>query len=219
MSTRCICAALVCVAVVLIVCAPATAEDETAIPLPEPQKNIGKPLMEALELRHSSRAFSDKELPPQTLSNLLWAAFGVNRSDGKRTAPSAMNLQEIDIYVCTADGVFLYDAQANALAWTSTEDLRALTGGQPFVASAPVNLVYVADLAKMGKMKEDQKAFYSAADTGFIAQNVYLYCASEGLVNVVRGWVDRPKLAQAMGLRSDQHVILAHTIGYPVQSE
>ena len=219
MSTRCICQALAVVALVLAACAPARAEDETAIPLPRPQTDIGKPLMETLQLRHSSRAFSDKELSLQTLSNLLWAAFGVNRPDGKRTAPSAMNRQEIDIYVCKANGVFLYDAQANTLKRTSTEDLRPVTGEQPFVASAPVNLVYVADLAKMGKMKKDQKVFYSAADTGFIAQNVYLYCASEGLANVVRGWVDRPKLAQAMGLRSDQHVILAHTIGHPVEAE
>jgi nitroreductase len=97
------------------------------------------------------------------------------------------------------------------------EDLRGLTGKQPFVAQAPVNLVYVADFAKMGKSTDENKIFYSAADTGFIAQNVYLFCASEGLSAVVRGTVDREPLAKALKLRPDQRIILAHTVGYPAK--
>jgi len=185
------------------------------VQLPTPQTEGGKPLMQALSQRKTSREFSTKELPDQVLSNMLWAAFGINRPDGKRTAPSAMNMQETDIYVATAKGLYLYDAKANSLVPVLKEDIRAKTGGQPFVATAPVNLVYVADLSKMGRASDEDKAFYSATDTGFISQNVYLFCASEGLATVVRGYVDRGPLAKAMNLRPDQKIILAQTVGYP----
>ncbi len=191
------------------------AEKTETIQLPKPQTDGGKPLMQALSERKTSREFSTQELPDQVLSNLLWAAFGINRPDGKRTAPTAMNQQEIDIYVATAKGLFLYDANANALIPVLKEDIRAKTGGQPFVATAPVNLVYVADYAKMTRGSDEDKDFYSAADTGFIAQNVYLFCASEGLATVVRGYVNKPALAKAMNLRPDQKITLAQTVGYP----
>ena len=172
--------------------------------------------MEVLKDRQSSREFSPEELSMQELSNLLWAAFGINRSDiGKRTAPSARNKQEMDIYVATADGLYLYEAKEHILRPVLAEDVRESTGPQPFVKDAPVNLVYVADFAKMIGYTEDQKEFYSAANTGHISQNVYLYCASEGLATVVRGLVDRPALAKKMGLRPDQKVLLAQTVGYP----
>jgi len=149
------------------------------------------------------------------LSNLLWAAFGINRPDsGKRTAPTAMNMQEIDIYVATADGLYLYNAKENALEPILSEDIRAATGPQPFVKDAPVNLVFVADFAKM-RGSEENKVFYSATDTGFVSQNVYLFCASEGLATVVRGYVEKDKLAKVMKLRDDQKIILAQTVGYP----
>jgi SagB-type dehydrogenase family enzyme len=186
------------------------------IQLPDPQTSGGKPLMQALQERKTTRSFSPRELPQGMLSNLLWAAFGVNRPEvGKRTAPSARNRQEIDIYVATADGLYLYDGKAHGLKLILAQDLRAATGKQDFVAVAPVNLVYVADYAKMGGTKEQDKLRYSGADTGFIAQNVYLYCASEGLATVVRGWIDRPALAEAMKLRPDQRIVLSHTVGYP----
>jgi len=147
---------------------------------------------------------------------LLWAALGVNRADsGKRTAPSASNRMEIDLYVAMADGLYLYNAKAHSLDPVLAGDIRAETGRQPFVREAPLNLVYVADSAKMGKSTEEDKVLYSAADTGFIAQNVYLFCASEGLATVVRGMVDRPSLAKAMKLRPDQRIILSQTVGYP----
>ena len=194
----------------------ATAQDLKPVHLPLPQMDGGKPLMQALKERKSARAFSPEKLPMQTLGNLLWAAFGINRPDtGQRTAPSAMNRQEIDIYVATANGLYLYDAKAHALQLMLTKDLREATGNQPFVKDAPVNLVYVADFARAGGVNADEKDLYSAADTGFIAQNVYLFCASEGLATVVRGSVDRTTLAKAMKLRPEQKIILAQTVGYP----
>jgi len=152
----------------------------------------------------------------QVLSNLLWAAFGINRPDsGKRTAPSAVNWQEIDVYVAIAEGLYLYDAESHGLNLVLEGDIRAETGKQDFVKDAPVNLVYVADFSKMGMANEEDKVFYSAADTGFIGQNVYLFCASEGLATVVRGWIDKPALAKTMKLKPDQRVMLSQTVGYP----
>jgi len=202
---------------ILMVCSiPASAQELEPIPLMAPQTDGGRPLMQVLNARQSSRAFSTEALSRRLLSDMLWAAFGVNRSDsGKRTAPSAVNWQEIDIYVATADGLYLYDAKTHALKPVLAEDIRGATGRQKFVQDAPVNLIYVADFSKMGKASADDKIFYSAADTGFISQNVYLYCASEGLATVVRGLIDRPALARAMRLRPDQKIILAQTVGHP----
>jgi nitroreductase len=189
------------------------AQDLKPIALPRPQTDGGRPLMQVLKERKTSREFSPEKLPPQVLSNLLWAAFGINRPDGRRTAPSAMNWQELDVYVATADGLFIYDAKTNQLTPVLAQDIRGATGGQPFVAGAPLNLVYVANVAKTGTGADAE--FYSAADAGFIAQNVYLFCASEGLATVVRGSVDRASLAKVMRLRSDQKILLAQTVGYP----
>ena len=194
----------------------ATAQDLGSIRLSEPQMEGGRPLMQVLKDRKSSRAFSNEQLPPQVFSNMLWAAFGVNRPDSKkRTAPSARNWQEIDVYVTTADGLYLYEAKGHMLKRVLAEDIRAFTGRQPFVGEVPVNLIYVADFSRMGGATDEDKVLYSAAATGFISQNVYLYCASEGLATVVRGLIDRPALAKAMRLRADQKVILAQSVGYP----
>jgi SagB-type dehydrogenase family enzyme len=193
----------------------AVGQELKPVPLPLPETSGGRPLMQVLKDRHSTREFSSQKLSPQVLSNLLWAAFGVNRPDGKRTAPSAMNWQEIDIYVATQDGLYLYDAKANALNPVLAQDVRGATGQQPFVKDAPLNLVYVADLAKAGRAGGEMQTLFTAADTGFIAQNVYLFCASEGLAVVVRGSVDRVALAKLMKLRPDQRIILAQTVGYP----
>jgi SagB-type dehydrogenase family enzyme len=200
---------LICPALIL-------AQDLKPIKLLTPQTNSGRLLMQALKDRKSTREFSSKELPLEVLSNLLWAAWGINRLDsGKRTAPSAVNWQEIDVYVSTAHGLYLYDAKANTLQPVLAQDIRSLTGRQSYVQEAPINLVYVADQARMGDRPADEKVFYSAADTGFISQNVYLYCASEGLATVVRGSIDRPALEKAMRLRPEQKVILAQSVGYP----
>jgi SagB-type dehydrogenase family enzyme len=187
-----------------------------AIGLLKPQMDGGKPLMQALKERKTSREFSSEKLPLQTLSNMLWAANGINRPDSKKhTAPTAMNCQEIDIYVALADGLYLYDANSNILQPVLAEDIRAATGPQPFVKDAPVNLVFVSDYSKMKRGSDEDRAFYSATDTGFISQNVYLYCASEGLATVVRAYVDKPALAKVMKLRDNQKIILAQTVGYP----
>jgi SagB-type dehydrogenase family enzyme len=173
--------------------------------------------MEVLKDRKTIRSFSQKELPLQELSNLLWAAFGVNRpGEGKRTAPSAMNKQEIDIYVAKKDGLYLYDANKNVLQKIHGDDIRAATGGQDYVGAAPVNLLFVADYSKFGDIPKENKDLFSAADVGFIAQNVYLYCASEGLGAVVRALIDREKLGELMKLKENQKIILAQTVGYPV---
>ena len=172
--------------------------------------------MQVLKERKSSRSFSEKKLPDQVLSNLLWAAAGINRKDsGKRTAPSAVNWQEVEVYVATADGLYLYDAKAHALNPILSEDIRADTGRQGFVKDVPVNLVFVADFSKITRGDEAVKVFYSAADTGFISENVYLFCASEGLATVVRGLVDKEALAKKMKLGPDKRVILSQSVGYP----
>jgi len=193
-----------------------TAEELKAISLIKPQMDTGRLLIHVLKDRKSSREFSNRKLPIRVLSNLLWAACGINRPDsGKRTAPSAKNWQEIDVYVATEKGLYVYDSQKHRLNPVLAGDIRALTGSQQFVREAPVNLIYVADYGRMGNAANDRKDFYSALDTGFISQNVYLYCASEGLATVARGGIDRENLAKAMKLRPDQRIILAQTVGYP----
>jgi SagB-type dehydrogenase family enzyme len=190
--------------------------EDKDIKLPAPETEGGRPLMQVLKDRSTSREYSTSDLEPQVLSNLLWAAFGINREEsGKRTAPSAMNWQEIDIYVATAGGLYLFDAEAHALKFVLPGDIRAATGKQDFVAVAPVNLVYVADYTKMGNASDSVKEIYSAADTGFIAQNVYLFCASEGLATVVRGYVDKEELAKVMRLSENQRIVFSQTVGYP----
>ncbi|MGQ9619957.1 MAG: SagB/ThcOx family dehydrogenase [Bacteroidales bacterium] len=190
------------------------------IHLPAPVKEGGKPLMQALNERQTTRTFTEESLSLQQLSDLLWAAWGYNRpSEKKRTAPSAMNYQEIDIYVTLQTGLYVYDAENNRLKQVHGKDIRSLTGTQDFVAKAPVNLVYVADMGKARKKEGDKIAdsdlFWSYANCGFIAQNVYLYCASSGLGCVVRGLVPKDKLAPEMGLRSNQVILLAQTVGVP----
>jgi nitroreductase len=185
------------------------------IDLPAPQKTGGLPLMDALARRSTARAFDSKELSRQQLSSLLWAAFGINRLDGKRTAPSAMNFQETDIYVLLKQGAYVYSAKSNQLDLVVAEDIRALGGTQSFVTNAPVTLVFVADLAKMGKGSDDNKKNTANIDVGYISQNVYLFCASEGLVTGARGSVDRATLGPRLKLRPDQMIILAQSVGHP----
>lgn len=185
------------------------------VQLPAPQTDGGRPLMQVLKERKSTREFGPGSLSPQTLSNLLWAAFGINRPDGRRTAPSAMNWQEVSIYVATAEGVYIYDAKANALNPVVADDFRGATGTQAFVKDAAVNLVYVSDLSKTGGANSSDAEMYTAADVGFIAQNVYLYCASEGLATVVRGSIDKAALAKTLNLQPRQKIILAQSVGFP----
>lgn len=198
---------------ILIACVSLAATLDS-IALPKPDTHGGKPLMQALNERKSTREFAPEALSPQVLSNLLWAAFGVNRADGRRTAPSANNRQTIDIYAVMADGTYLYDPAGHKLVPVVSGDLRGLTGQQDFVKQAPLDLVFVSDTAKMSaSAPENSKLLYAGAETGFISQNVYLYCASEGLATVVRAMLDKDALAKALKLRPEQKITLSQTVG------
>lgn len=196
---------------------PLLAQD---IILPPPDKTGGKPLMQALNERQTTRSFTTDSLTLQQLSDLLWAGFGINRPDqGKRTAPSAMNWQEIDVYVTLPGGSYIYVAESHSLKFINNKDLRKETGGQSFVADAALNIVYVADMSKRGKKEgdeiKDSDLFMTYSDAAFIAQNIYLYCASANLGCVVRGSVPEGNLATELGLKPIQKIILAQTVGVP----
>lgn len=181
------------------------------INLPTPQKQGGDPIMQTLSERKSTREFdTTKEIAPQDLSNLLWAAWGYNRED-KRTAPSAMNRQEMSLYVITAQGAYLYDAKQNLLKEIAKGDFRKSAGMQPFAQTAPLNIIFVADL---DKAPGNDMMF---VDCGFISQNIYLYSASAGLGTVVRGSFDGEELAKVLKLTDRQKVLLTQTVGYPAQ--
>lgn len=187
----------------------------TQEPLPAPTWDGGRPLMQVLKERKTTRQFSTRPLGRDQLANLLWAAFGVNRPEtGQRTAPSTMNLRCIDIYVATAEGAYRYDAESHALVQVGREDVRPLTGGQDYVKTAPLALLYVADHARLAKVTPGEREFYAAADAGFIGQNVYLYCASEALGCVVHMPGDRSGLSQKLGFRPEQSLVLVHSVGY-----
>jgi len=187
------------------------------VSLPAPRTEGGKPLMLALKERRTARAFSTRKLPAQVVSDLLWAAFGINRPDsGKRTAPSARNWQEMEVYVVMEEGAYIYEPRTNKLRGVARGDLRKLAGTQDFVSTAPLNLVYVADTTKMKGASDEDRMLYAGADSGFIGQNVYLFCASEGLATVVRGSVNRKALAAELKLPDYKKIMLAQTVGYPL---
>lgn len=213
---------LLCIAVSICFVSVSVAADLVPIPLPMPDMKGGKPLMQCLKERKTERSFSPKKLPSDVLSNLLWAAAGMNRPEtGKRTAPSAKNWQEIDVYVAMEEGLYRYNAKTHALDPVVQADLRKATlhtlqPSRSAIGAAPLQLIYVADYSKMTIGTSDEnKLLYSGADSAFISQNVYLYCASEGLVTGVRGFVDKDALAKKMNLRDKQHVVLVQAVGYP----
>ncbi|MBI5323225.1 nitroreductase family protein [Bradyrhizobium sp.] len=193
---------------------PARGNAAPKIALPAPDKTGGMPLMEAIARRRSMREFSRKELPLPLLANLLWAANGINRADGGRTAPSAMNAQEIDIYVALASGAYLYDAKANELQLVAGNDVRRVTGYQDFVDEAPLDLVYIADHSRMKLIPVSQRGSFASAAAGAVAQNVYLFAAGNGLATVIRAWIDREAIANALGLPHDHQVLLSQTVGF-----
>jgi len=187
------------------------------ITLPSAQKTGGMPVMEAFQLRKSQRSFSSKDLTTQQLSNLLWAAYGINRPDGFRTVPAAKNWYEYDIYVLKSDGWYLYEVGKHALLKMGNEDLRIYGGTQDFVKAAPVILVYVADFGRMNDTTDELRKFFSAVDVGYISQNVYLWCASEGLATIILGQVDKVKVREVLKLKANQQVILSQPVAYPGQ--
>jgi SagB-type dehydrogenase family enzyme len=192
-----------------------TAQVLETVKLPEVQKTGGMSLMEALQNRQSQRSYSSKELSQQQMSNLLWAAYGINRPNGYRTVPSARTANEFDIYIIKPEGWYVYDPVQHSILKMGNEDLSEYAGTQDFVKTAPVNLVFVADFDKMASFNQEMQIFYSATDVGYISQNVYLWCASEGLATIVRGQIDKAKAKEVLKLRPNQHVILAQTVGYP----
>ncbi len=184
--------------------------------LPKPVISGGMPLMEALAKRASGRKFADKQLSRQELSNLLWAAFGVNRPDGRRTAPSARNIQEITLYVSLQEGVFVYEASQHSLRKVLAEDIRALTGTQPLAGKAPVNIIFVADKSKVNwSSSTSNQIDYPSVDSGFIGQNIYLFCAAHGMSTVFRGLVDRNSLGKKLQLPKNQFVTFVQSVGFP----
>jgi len=208
----------------------AFAQELKPIQLLPPQLDGGRPLMQVLKDRKSWRLYTAEKIPLQVLSNLLWSAFGINRPErGMRTAPTGGNRQDIDIYVATADGVYVYDAKANLLNPVLSEDIRSLSGRQfpppgvpanlvPPLDEAPVNLIFVWDYSKKSAIStEEQMLRLAFTHTGSIVQNVYLYCASEGLATVVRLWFDKPAMEKKMKLRPDQYAVLVQSVGYPRQ--
>jgi nitroreductase len=252
------------VSLLLICSALGVAQDLQPVTLPPPRKTGGMPLMEALAARQTIRSFGEAKLPPQMLSNLLWAAFGVNRPEGQgprgkagRTAPSAMNMQEIDLYVAMAEGVYLYEAIPHKLTPVAAKDIRSIAARRPEWAKAPIILIYTADTDKRPAPRPGTPpappqqtpgqppappsglqppqgqpsgtppaglpplgAFpgFGEVDGGFIGQNVYLFCASEGLATCFHG-TDKDGLAKAMNLREAQKVLYAQTVGYPAEKK
>jgi nitroreductase len=213
-------------AIALLVSGVVIGQQLKPITLPAPQPHGGKPVMDALTLRATSRDFASTDLPMQTLSNLLWAAWGINRpKEGFRTAPAAVDWFEIDVYVVMKAGTYVYDAATNTLKPDVSGDYRALTGTQPFVKDAPVTMVYVSDARRMvyppGFPKdlidavERDKVFMTWADAAVIAENAYIFCASAGLATGLRVSIDKPPLAKALNLDSNQTVIMAQCVGFP----
>jgi nitroreductase len=190
------------------------ADEPPVMQLPAPKTAGGMPLMQVLKLRRSTREYADRPLPLQVLSDLLWAAYGVNRPSGDRTAPYWRHIMVIDVYAAMADGVWFYDPKGHLLRKHLSADIRAATGQQDFVGSAPLNLVYVAHGERMRDVSPEQRRLYASVDSGFIGQNVYLFCASEGLASVFRAAVDYKKLEKAMQLEDEQFVTFAQTVGY-----
>ena len=192
-------------------------EESTEI-LPKPNINNENSFLTLLTKRRSYRNFSHEEISKQKLSEILWAAYGMaDTITRKRTVPSAYASYEINVYAVTKNGLYLYLPYSHSLKIIGNKDIRKFAGIQGFVAEAPLTLIYVADFDKMRSgLSDEKKIFLSAANTGFIAQNVYLYCASTGMGTVIRDLINRDLLAEKMGIsKGNQKIILAQTIGFP----
>ena len=190
------------------------AQDLKKIQLNNPDKNRGSSVMKALSDRRSDRAYADKALSLQDLSDLLWAANGINRPEGKRTAPSALNKQDIDIYVIMKEGAYLYDAKSNSLQPIAKGDHRgAVAGGQDFVKTAPVSLVLVSDLSRFGKITDHVKLM-AAVDAGCVSQNINIFCSAVGLATVPRASMDMNALKQILKLTENQLPLMNNPVGY-----
>ena len=238
-SNRSVVGALTLLAVLSVPIA-AAAQDLKPIDLPKPQISGGMPLMEALSARRTTREFGPEKLPAQMLSDLLWAAFGINRADmpGRagqtgRTAPSGMNMQEIDLYIAFPEGVYLYEAKPHRLVPVVAKDVRAMTNGRPAAGEAPLCIIFVEDQDKRPTMPAKPlaagtpragappagapRSTAGEVDCGFIGQNVYLFCASAGLNAWFYG-TNRDGIHEALKLRPGQKVLFGQAVGYPKKS-
>ncbi len=192
------------------------AQESKDIQLPAPRTSGGMPLMDALKVRQTGRVFNEQALEWQQVSDLLWAAWGINRPEsGRRTAPSARNFQETTLYVSLKSGIYQWNEKSNVLSLLVAGDQRDKIGRQPFVATAPLIVIFVADYAKYGDMTPEQSSFYSGIDAGYISQNLYLYCASAKLSTVVLGSVNRDEVSKLLNLGEKQKVVVAQPVGYP----
>lgn len=191
------------------------AQELKVIQLNTPDKTRGSAIMKALNDRQSIREYSSESLRPQDLSDLLWAANGINRSDGKRTAPSCRNFQDVEIFVVLPEGAYYYDATEHALNPVATGDYRgAVASGQDFAKEAPLSIVLVADMTKYGNMSENSKMM-AAIDVGIVCQNINVACSGLGLATVPRGTMDQATLRTVLKL-TDQHLLLMNNpVGYP----
>lgn len=193
-------------------------ENPAMIQLPTIQKTGGMPLREAIAKRQSAREFAPTALSNETLGAVLWAAAGYNRpAEHMRTAASTRNWQAVDVYAVLESGIYAYDAEKHALVLRAAGDHRALAGMQPFVATAPLNLLFVGDMKKMAVPDKAQQMLMLGADAGLMAQNVYLECASTGLACVIRASLDPAPLAKLLKLPAHQQVLLGQTIGLPAK--
>lgn len=195
---------------------PVAAAASERIALPPPQRSGGLALMDALQRRESTREFDGGALTDQVLSDLLWAAAGINRPElGGRTVPSAMNAQEVQLFVALPTGLFRYEPASHALLLSVASDVRRVTGYQDFVDTAPLDLIFVADHSHAKLVPAAQREPYAFVAAGAMVQNVYLFCAAQGLATVIRAWFDHRALAAAMGLGTDQQLLLCQTVGRP----
>ena len=200
--------------VAIIMIAHLSCMAQSKVELPAPVASGGMGLFEVLQKRASIREYSDKDISDKTLSQVLWAACGKNRPDGRITAPSAVNAQDVMVYVCKADGAFLYDAQNNTLVQVSKKDLRkAVAGRQEFAAKAPVSLVLVSNLEKLPRANE----MLGAMDVGYVSENICLACTALGLATVPRATMDIETLKKELGLGEKQVPMLNNPIGYPIE--
>lgn len=194
----------------------ATFAADKVIRLPKPNLNRNSEVMEAFANRHSTREYAAKALTLTDLSDLLWAANGINRpEEGKRTAPSAMNKQDVDVYVVLPEGTYLYDAKAHQLNLVAEGDHRgAVAGGQAFVKSAPVSLLLVSDLSRLGDAKNTHTQLMGAVDAGIVSQNISIFCSAAKLATVPRASMDTAKLKSVLKLTDTQLPLMNHPVGY-----
>lgn len=182
--------------------------------LPAPEGGFDMPLMKALQMRQTSRNLTEEDISLEELSGLVWSAYGFNRpEEKKRTAPSARNMQELDIYVFSMKGIYLYNAEKNSLELVLKGDHRKEISKQKFFAIAPISIVIVANYDRMKDLKSEDRDFYAAVDCGYVSQNIYLYCAADKLGTVACAYIERDMLSKLLHIKNGK-ALLAHPVGH-----